>query len=76
MNTKTTFRPRTLGLLVTALLAAGLFSGCGGDRYYVWNMRDIIGLWFWVIVIVATALWYVADVFVRWLRRNFRKPCR
>lgn len=29
MNTKTTFRPRTVGLLVTALLAAGLFSGCG-----------------------------------------------
>ena len=28
MNTKTTFQPRTVGLLVTALLAAGLFSGC------------------------------------------------
>ncbi len=28
MNTKTTSRPRTVGLLVTALLAAWLFSGC------------------------------------------------
>lgn len=28
MNTKTTFQPRTVGLLVTALLAAWLFSGC------------------------------------------------
>ena len=29
MNTKMTFQPRTVGLLVTALLAAGLLSGCG-----------------------------------------------
>ena len=29
MKVKTTFQPRTVGLLVTALLAAGLFSGCG-----------------------------------------------
>ena len=29
MKTKTTFQPRTVGLLVTVLLAAGLFSGCG-----------------------------------------------
>lgn len=28
MKTKTTFQPRTVGLLVTVLLAAGLFSGC------------------------------------------------
>lgn len=27
---KTTFQPRTVGLLVTALLAAGLFLGCDG----------------------------------------------
>lgn len=32
MNTKTTFQPRTVGLLVTALLAAGLFSACGRAR--------------------------------------------
>ena len=31
MNTKTTFQPRTVGLLVTALLAAGLFSGCSDE---------------------------------------------
>jgi len=29
MKTKTTFQPRAVGLLVTVLLAAGLFSGCG-----------------------------------------------
>jgi hypothetical protein len=29
MKTKTTFQPRTVGLLVTVLLAAGLFSSCG-----------------------------------------------
>jgi hypothetical protein len=29
MKTKTTFQPRMVGLLVTVLLAAGLFSGCG-----------------------------------------------
>lgn len=29
MNTKMTFHPRTMGLLATVLLAAGLFSGCG-----------------------------------------------
>jgi len=28
MNTKMTFHPRTMGLLATVLLAAGLFSGC------------------------------------------------
>jgi len=28
MKTKMTFQPRTVGLLVTVLLAAGLFSGC------------------------------------------------
>jgi len=28
MKAKTTFQPRTVGLLVTVLLAAGLFSGC------------------------------------------------
>ena len=28
MKMKTTFQPRTVGLLVTVLLAAGLFSGC------------------------------------------------
>ena len=31
MNTKTTFQPRTMALLVIALLAAGLFSGCLGS---------------------------------------------
>lgn len=34
MKTKTTFQPRTVGLLVTALLAAGLFSGCGGEMVH------------------------------------------
>jgi hypothetical protein len=29
MKMKATFQPRTVGLLVTVLLAAGLFSGCG-----------------------------------------------
>ena len=29
MNTKTTSQSRTVGLLVTALLAAGLFQSCG-----------------------------------------------
>jgi hypothetical protein len=31
MKTMMTFQPRTVGLLVTVLLAAGLFSGCS-DR--------------------------------------------
>lgn len=31
MKTKTTFQPRTAGLLVTVLLAAGLLSGCSAD---------------------------------------------
>jgi hypothetical protein len=31
MKKKMTFQARTMGLLVTVLLAAGLFSSCGGE---------------------------------------------
>lgn len=51
MNTKTTFQPRTVGLLVTALLCAVLLFGCAdvepnvqacleGHQYGFWG-----GLW-------------------------------
>jgi hypothetical protein len=53
MNTTTTFQPRTVGLLVTALLAAGLFSGCGGelvhhtadDPFIIESIEASDGLW-------------------------------
>jgi len=34
MKTKTTFQPRTVGLLVTVLLAAGLLFGCDGQPHH------------------------------------------
>ena len=42
------------------LLAVVLFSSCGGkDTIYVWNMKDIIGLWVFGILLVFLALVFV-----------------
>jgi uncharacterized membrane protein len=48
------FRPAALAAI---LLLAAVLSGCGGkDTIYVWNMKDIIGLWVFGILVVVIAL--------------------
>lgn len=63
---------------VSALLAAVLLSSCGGkDTIYVWNMKDIIGLWIFGIIVVILALVFayawIADKINEWKRKRKRK---
>ena len=70
MNTKTTFQARTVGLLVTALLAAGLFSSCeaigSGDevvasawpRSKVYRIPEDPGRAQYIIVDSCGGVWY------------------
>jgi membrane protein DedA with SNARE-associated domain len=62
-------------LLGTALI---LTSGCGiGNKepIYVWNMKDIIGLWFFGIIVVVLIVAWCYDEINAWKakRRNKNK---
>lgn len=62
---------------VSALLVAVLLSSCGGkDTIYVWNMKDIIGLWIFGIIVVILALVFayawIADKINDWKRKRKR----
>lgn len=64
-------------LAAILLLAAVLLSSCGGkDTIYVWNMKDIIGLWVFGIIVVVLALVFayawIADKINEWKRKRKR----
>ena len=63
-------------LAANLLLAAVFLSGCGKDTIYVWNMKDIIGLWIFGIIVVILALVFayawIADKINEWKRKRKR----
>ena len=61
-------RTRLCILLVTLIM-----SSCGGkDTVYFWNMKDIVGFWFYGIIVVGFILivsyYWVADKIDEWKR--------
>lgn len=64
-------------VLVAIPLLAAVLSGCGGkDTIYVWNMKDIMGLWVFGIIVVVLALVFayawVSDKIDSWKRKRKR----
>ncbi len=59
----------SIGVMTFAIL---LLSGCTGKEIYVWNMRDIVGLWLWAAIISIVVLWYLIDAVITAIRRALK----
>lgn len=71
------FKLHSSAVLAAILLLAAVLSGCGSkDNIYVWNMKDIIGIWIFGIIVVILALVFayawISDKINSWKRKRKR----